>query len=191
MYKLCKSEQSAARQRQIEEGLLKIMASRSYETITVTDICQQMDIPRKAFYRYFSGKDGALHALIDHTFLEFEGFPPHGCARGEDKRIYETDLKRFFCFWQTQKALLDALTRSNLSQELITRSVQHTLSSVVRPNQFLQHEEQLTRYYATTFGVSGLMSMVLDWYRGGFELSPRQMAAIAVRLMTNPLFSEL
>ena len=74
MYKLCKSEQSATRQKQLEQGLLKVMLTQRYEDISVSDLCTAMDIPRKSFYRYFSGKDGALHALIDHTMISYESF---------------------------------------------------------------------------------------------------------------------
>ena len=77
MYKLCKTEQSAQRQRELEQGLLAIMNSTRYEDITVSDMCQKLNIPRKSFYRYFSSKDGALHALIDHTLMEFEFAAPH------------------------------------------------------------------------------------------------------------------
>ena len=71
MYKLCKTEQSAARQRQLEQGLLQVMSTSRYEDINVSGLCQKMGIPRKSFYRYFSSKDGALHALIDHTLMEY------------------------------------------------------------------------------------------------------------------------
>ena len=63
MYKLCKTEQSAQRQRQLEEGLLTAMRTKRYEEISISDLCDQMGIPRKSFYRYFFGTDGALHAL--------------------------------------------------------------------------------------------------------------------------------
>ena len=70
MYKICKTDQSAARQREIELGLLSMMLEQPFESITISDLCDRLCIPRKAFYRYFSGKDGALFALIDHTMLE-------------------------------------------------------------------------------------------------------------------------
>ena len=53
MYKLCKTEQSAARQRQLEEGLLTVMLTRRYDEISVSDLCDDLAIPRKSFYRYF------------------------------------------------------------------------------------------------------------------------------------------
>ena len=188
MYKLCKTEQSARRQRELEQGLLVAMSNHHYEEITVSDLCEQMQIPRKSFYRYFSSKDGALHALIDHTLLEFEGFSSvEGNAL---KRTHQMDLERFFRFWKERKALLDALARSGISGTLVLRSIDHALSNVGMPVRFLSHQERLTREHATMFGVCGLMSMVLNWHLNGFALSESQMAAIAVELLTKPLFSE-
>jgi len=94
MYKLCKTEQSAARQRELEQGLLEIMANKRFDDISVSDLCEKIGIPRKSFYRYFSGKDGALYALIDHTLMAYEGFLPERFLR--EKRTVQNDLVRFF-----------------------------------------------------------------------------------------------
>ena len=188
MYKLCKTEQSARRQRELEQGLLAAMSTHHYEEITVSDLCEQMNIPRKSFYRYFSSKDGALHALIDHTLLEFEGFS--SVDANAVRRTYQIDLERFFRFWKERKNLLDALARSGISGTLVLRSIDHALSDVGMPVRFLSHQERITREHATMFGVCGLMSMVLNWHLNGFALSESQMAAIAVELLTKPLFSD-
>lgn len=189
MYKLCKTEQSARRQRELEQGLLAAMSNHHYEQITVSDLCDQMHIPRKSFYRYFSSKDGALHALIDHTLLEYESFQSE--KKSFRLRTYQTDLERFFLFWKEQKDLLDALDRSGISGVLVMRSVDHALSDVGVPNRFLQQKDMMVRQHATMFGVCGLMSMVLNWHKSGFSLSASEMAAIAVQLLTKPLFSEV
>ena len=188
MYKLCKTEQSAKRQRELEQGLLAAMSTHQYEEISVSDLCDQMNIPRKSFYRYFSSKDGALHALIDHTLLEYESFSI--MDQLVEKRSYHTDLDRFFRFWKEQKPLLDALARSGISGTLVTRSIDHAISDVGMPTRFLPQEEKLAREHATMFGVCGLMSMVLNWHQNGFRLSSSQMAAIAVELLTKPIFGE-
>ena len=186
MYKLCKTEQSAARQRELEEGLLHAMTSRDYDEITVSDLCDQIGIPRKAFYRYFSGKDGALHALIDHTLLDYESYVIP--TRIGEKRRYYTELERFFAFWLQQKPLLDALSRSKLSGELVVRAINHAMADEGSAVRYLLHEDRATRKYAITFGICGLMSLVLDWHMGGYRTSPKQMSDIAVHLMTEPLF---
>ena len=53
MYKLCKSEQSARRQRELELGLLEAMQTQLYEDISISELCDRLAIPRKSFYRYF------------------------------------------------------------------------------------------------------------------------------------------
>lgn len=189
MYKMCKTEQSAQRQHELEQGLLKAMGARHYDEISVSDLCTQIGIPRKSFYRYFSGKDGALHALIDHTLLAYEGFSIP--VKEGESRTYQKDLERFFRFWYHQKPLLDALARSSLSGVLIERSIDHALSGVGTPSRFLYQDEKITREHATMFGVCGLMSMMLQWHHGGYSQQPRQMAAIAVQLLTRPLFANM
>ena len=53
MAKVCINEKTAARQRWIEKGLLERMEKCRFEDITVTDLCQQLDLSRRSFYRYF------------------------------------------------------------------------------------------------------------------------------------------
>lgn len=185
MYKLCKTEQSAARQRQLEEGLLALMGSRRYEDITVSDLCQYLQAPRKSFYRYFSSKDGALHALIDHTLMEFETVSGHSLAA---KRTLQTDLEGFFLFWTQRKQVLDAMERSGLSGILIERAISYALTEAVFPVRFLPGENRETQKHVVMFSVCGLMSMMLQWHHVGYSEPISEMARVAGRLLTQPLF---
>jgi len=185
MYKMCKSEQSANRQRELERQLLTMMKTVPFDEISVSDLCIQADVPRKAFYRYFSGKDGALHALVDHTLLELESFP--SSVKSMNSNIYRSELIRFFQFWREQKPFLDALKFSGLSGVLVTRTIDYALSNSGVTRRFLQNNELNSWEYGTTFGVCGLMAMVLNWHNSGYPLSVEQMAEIAVTLMTEPL----
>lgn len=186
MYKFCKTEQSAARQRELEHGLLQVMSTLRYEDINVSDLCQKMGIPRKSFYRYFSSKDGALHALIDHTLMEYESFGGNRLARVG--RTLHGDLKSFFEFWIQHEKLLNALERSSLSGVLIERSISYAASETVFPNRFLPGEDRGMRQHVVMFAVCGLMTMVLQWHHGGYQESASDMAVVAARLVTQPLF---
>ena len=189
MYKLCKTESSAMRQRELERQLLSMMTVLRYEEITVSDFCAQAQIPRKAFYRYFSSKDGALHALIDHTLLEIGNIP--ASSNSLSSQIYQRELVRFFRFWQSQKQLLDALERSGISGILVTRCIDYALAEYGANRRFRSNGELEMWEYATTFGVCGLMSMILNWHHNGYPLPPQQMAEIAVNLLTKPLFGNI
>lgn len=186
MYKLCKTEQSAARQRQLEQGLLEAMKLKRYEEISISDLCDRLEIPRKSFYRYFTGKDGALQALIDHTLMEFADYT--ALYRQGKVRTIQLDLESFFQFWVLKKDLLDALARSGLSGLLVNRAVAFALTDDVLPVRFLPDDTRNMQQHITMFGVCGLMSMVLNWHDTGYELPATEMAWIAVRMISRPLF---
>lgn len=187
MYKLCKTERSAARQRELELGLLSLMQTRSYEEVSVSDLCDYLQIPRKAFYRYFSSKDGALHALLDHTLLEYGSFP--GSYQPGESRTIEKDLERFFLFWQRHQSLLDAIQRNGLTSMLIQRCIDSSLSGATIPLRFTQNETVESRRQLLVFSICGLMSMVVDWHHNGYRASAAQMGRTAARLLNYPLFT--
>lgn len=186
MYKLCKTEQSAARQRALEKGLLKIMQTTRYEDISVSDLCDHLQIPRKSFYRYFNSKDGALYALLDHTLMEFDAFTL--LYEQRNVRTVHLDLESFFQFWVVHRDLLDALVRSGISGMLIERAIAYALTEEIMPKRFLPDDTQEMQRHITMFGVCGLMSMVLTWHHENFSEPASEMAKIAVRMLSQPLF---
>ena len=184
LYKQCRTEQSAARQRELLEGLLEAMNQQHYDEITVSSLCNQMGIPRKSFYRYFSSKEGALHALIDHALLDYESF---SAEFHRNSSSVQEEMEGLFAYWMHQKKLLDALQKSSLSGVLVNRTIGHSVLEVMRDRRFLPPEEQQAQEYITLFAVSGLMSMVIQWHHDGYRQSAEQMARIALRLMTKPI----
>lgn len=186
MYKICRTEQSTRRQRELEQVLLSMMLKHQYDDISVNDLCQRMQIPRKSFYRYFASKEGALFALIDHTIDDFFQRPADN-AGGKSMGII--DLERFFLFWYENRGLLDALQRSKLSGILVDRVNNFAIQEGHLPKQFkdLRPEEQVP---AMAFAVCGLMSMLLSWHSQGFRISPKEMADLSIEMMTKPLLSK-
>lgn len=188
MYKQCKTEQSAKRQRELEQGLLEAMFQQHYDEISVSDLCDKMQVPRKSFYRYFSSKDGALHALIDHVLMDYDLYLSPEFSETCTPLQY---MEQIFAYWYDRKDVLDALERSKLSGLLIQRAITRAQEETNRPLHFWPNEIQLEQKHVTMFMVCGLMSMVVQWHHDGYPESTRQMAKIALRLLTEPLVSGL
>ncbi len=181
MYKICQTEQSFKRQRFIENGLLQIMQKNRYDDISVSDLCGHLQIPRKTFYRYFSSKDGALFALLDHTMMDFQFSEHHGLAGSAPG-----ELDRFFSFWYDRRDLLNALVRSSLSGILVERATNFALRERMMPRYMLSWDSGY-QGIALSFAICGLMSMVIQWHNQGFLMTPDEMAKIATTMLTRPL----
>jgi AcrR family transcriptional regulator len=184
MYKLCKTEQSARRQRQLEQGLLEMMRHSRYEDISVSNLCDHFGVPRKSFYRYFSSKDGCLYALLDHTMMDFfdEAVGSSGIIPGTQIG----DLDRFFLFWQQRRTLLEVLQRNALAGVLVERAMALALKERLMPG-YLQDASQEVQQMALSFAVCGLISMVIQWHGQGFKIPAQEMTKIAVSILTKPL----
>lgn len=182
MYKQCRTEQSARRQQEIEEGLLSMMLQRRYEDVSVSDLCDRLGVPRKAFYRYFSGKEGALQALVDHRLLEYEVYTGSRNLILGDRQ----GLTVFFEFWITQKKLLDALSRSGLTGILVERAIRHSQEAHLLNFYSDMDSEEYTNL-ATAFTVCGLMTVVIQWHHEGYQSSAQEMAGMAYKMLGRPL----
>jgi AcrR family transcriptional regulator len=139
MYKLCKTEQSAKRQREIESALLEIMSKKSYNEITITELCERLDMPRKTFYRYFESKDDALYALIEHTMTEYSGFT---ISSGEGVRTLKKEIEKYYAFWLDHKILLDALYKNNMLEKIIEVSLNFPINDMVSIKKFLPDDSE-------------------------------------------------
>ena len=186
MYKLCKTEQSAQRQKQLEQGLLKMMKHHHFEEISVSELCDRMGLPRKSFYRYFSSKDGALLALLDHTMMTFY---ETGNMEGLQNGNHYEELVRFFRFWKEHADLLDALRRSNLSGLLVERAIGIAKQEDLMPG-YVKNWEATRQDLAMNFVVCGLLSLVLQWHKEGYRIPVEQMTDVAMTMLTRPLVTD-
>ena len=189
MYKLCKTEQSSKRQRDIEKILLNLMSVKRFDDITVSEICEIAKMPRKAFYRYFDSKDGALHALLDHNIIDYHSFSAGKPQR--ERRTLQGEFEEFFEFWKTRRYFLDAFEKSNMTGLLVQNSSGFAMGEFINVKKFLADEDEWMAGQVFKFTVSGLMAIMINWYLGGFRESVPEMAKAASRLVSRPLFGLL
>ena len=171
MYKICHTEESSRRQRELEQGLLKAMEKQFYAKITLTELCRQLQIPRKTFYRYFPTKEDCLLALIDHTLSDCNALALTGWTGG--KNLDSDAQLRFFRYWQANRALLDAV-RSNGFQSLL---LERTTVIVDRMKEG-HSADSFARDQVEYFIAHGLMTTVIRWHHFGFRSTPEEMAEV-------------
>lgn len=178
MYKHCNTEESAQRQRQLEQCLLELMADTPYANITIGHICDHAGISRKSFYRYFDSKDGCLHALLDHTIMDGSAYYIPDMDHGSSSLTFCT---RIFEFWYKQTPLLNALERDGQSLQILQRMIRY----------ILEEEPEYARYMGIAkndvmehivYTVSGVMGLVLTWHHEHYRKTPAQMGEILYQM---------
>lgn len=184
VYKICKTEESAQRQREFERSLLELMKSVPYDAISVTDLCNHVGIARKNFYRYFGNKDDVLCALLDHTLLDYSKYemPDFYDAVTAPKEIVQ-----YLSYWQKEKPLLDALSANGLSTKLIERVLMHAWQQDTGFLRVLEVGGKEADPNTVLFAVSGIITLVVTWHHSGYKEPKEQLASAIFRLMTEPI----
>lgn len=174
MYRKCATEISALHQKQVTHSLLQLMQKMPYADITVTQLCQTAGITRRVFYHLFSNKTGALHALVDHTILDIEGY-------GGD---IPDELLRFFCYWKEQRAFLDALAENEMSGLLLERMINNVFTEDYDVRYWLRRSGwSENSKEVIIFSLSGLVGLVYSWYYSGFAQKPEELAALVEQML--------
>lgn len=176
MYKICHTEESSRRQRELEQGLLAALEQLPYEKITLTELCRQLGVPRKSFYRYFPTKEDCLLALMDHTLMDCNDIALKGWNGGEhlDKRAQ----LRFFQFWREHHVFLDAVRDNDLRYLLLERT-----TGIVDKMKEAGQSQGFAVDQVEYFVAHGLMTAVLRWHHHGFPCSSEEMAEVFGRLL--------
>ena len=157
MAKQSQTEFARRRQALLEDSLLNLLETKRFSEITVKDICQEADIPRRTFYHYFECKEDVLDALVDdlmmdcYTQVQFEFFA--GAA------VLKESFERMFCFWQGEnRRKLDALIKNGLEARL-----QNHASNWIRSEQvsFFRDDTMDPKFeqIGTMVGSAGLFSL--------------------------------
>lgn len=178
MYKHCNTEESAQRQRQLEQCLLELMEEIPYHAITVNQICEQVGISRKSFYRYFDSKEGCFHALLDHTIMDGSAYY---LPEIDGDKSTLTFCTRVFEYWQRQTPLLDALEQNGQSLQLLQRIVRYVLTEEPEYARHMGIKEDFVLEHVV-YTVGGLMGLVLTWHHEGYKKTAAQMGQILCRM---------
>ena len=176
MYKICHTEESSRRQRELEQGLLNILGAMPYAKITLTNLCRQLQIPRKTFYRYFPSKEDCLLALIDHTLSDCNEIALKGWDGSQD--LSREAQLRFFRYWKDQAAFLDAIRDNGLRYLLLERTT--VIVDRMKEN---SENTNFARDQVEYFVAHGLMATALRWHHHGFPSPPEEMAEVFGQLL--------
>ena len=189
MYKICQTKQSAERQRHIVDCLFEMLKSIPFQDVTAQALCQKSEVPRKTFYRYFDGKEDVFDVMVDYIMLDYERFP--GPYREGERRTSEKDMEKMFLFWHEHDDFLTAVSRSGLSGRFIERSIYTSFQEKLGMTMVAQQESLDWFRITTCFSMCGLFALIWDWRRRGYPQTPQEMAHIAVKLLTQPLYRSL
>lgn len=174
------------RQRQIEDCLYDNLLHTPYQSISVSDLCRQVGISRKAFYNYYHDKDTCLCAIIDRTLRESV---LHLTTTVPDNATPLETSVALLDYWKDQKSLYDILLRNNLLHFLMIRYIDYILNEDRTLLELLNTPDVPSDTDILACYTSSQTTLVLQWYLRGFDTPTEEMAKKLLRIMHVPMIT--
>lgn len=165
------SNPSALRSRQwLCNSLLKLLETKSFNEITIKDICKEADLSRQTFYKIFDSKEEIIKYHFKVLFNEFE----NDCHNFENMTLNNLTFQ-FFTFFKKHADFIQILTQNKMSY-VLENEFEHYLPEISIFNSI--NEEEKYPDYTISFIAGALCQILMHWYEKDMDLSVEEIAAV-------------
>jgi len=182
MYRTQTNAVAIRTQNAISDAFLSLIQERTYEDISVTDICRRADVVRKTFYNNFHSKDDVVRYLIHGIFYELESK-----VNIRQMSVQQILLIVFGFVMENREALLLFYNRG------LIRFAHKSISAYITQDHILVKLDKDTvdsrayKYIAAQISAV-LISVIETWIENGFEESVEFLAELTEELMYKPSY---
>ncbi len=157
----------------LRETLIALLEKKPLNEITVKELAEAADINRSTFYFYYEDIYDMVDQLqneIYDVFVETVVKPKNSMTSLEEYFEY---IERFFNFCKDNTAQCEFVLNNDINNKLIDR-----IKAVVRenvPDSVKAYPLPSPLYYLTTFAISAITGVVVQWLADGMPTDPTDM----------------
>ncbi len=174
------------RRKQIEEQFYKMLKAMPYQEISITDLCIDLGIPRKIFYKFYRDKEDCLNSILDSVYRESLTYTVSTIPNWS---LSLNSAVVILTYWKSKKEFLDIIDSNDMISLFIKRAIVFSLREDVTTAALLDRpdipcdQDVLTSYICSHF------AMILGWHSRGFDTPLEEMAKKYLRIATQPMIS--
>ena len=158
----------------IEKSMVTLLNVKSYDDISIKDICDESGISRGTFYQHYRDKDDFLFQYQKTmmkkgkrrlTQIQFE----------ERRQFFEHALN----FWINEGELLLLLLRDNgayIVHQAIKKNLQQNIEVRLVPIMNTQALTNKEKYFLIIFMSNAVFGVLQDWVQRGRQESPKEIS---------------
>ncbi len=167
---------TALSKKMMKEALIELMKTRPIYTVSIKKICEQADVNRTTFYRYYNSQFDLLNEITGEITADIteiiESVPD---TKNKLRRTLEGVLTYFEENRETCLVLLSENSNLNIGE---------MFSKIVRGFMSGGKEDNLINY-CVQFISAGLTSIIWLWLNEENRSSPEELSAVLTLLLRN------
>ncbi|MQW60085.1 TetR/AcrR family transcriptional regulator [Sinorhizobium meliloti] len=175
-----KIDRRVARTRKaLHQALIRLILEKSYDSITVDEICQKANVGRSTFYLHFTSKDDLKQSGLDHLRRELAEAATRATHSDQENRRLGFSLAMFE-HARDHLDLYRALAGSR-GGTVALGTIRQILSDLLRDelaaNAVKTSGDHVPREFVVQYLVGAYMAVLTWWLDGGTKLPPELVDA--------------
>ena len=163
----------------LSEAFIELLNSKTFDEITVNELCEEAGIRRATFYKHYSDKYDFLTAYTRSLRDRFESSVWKSKKPGPTKEYYVAYAKRLVLFISENSRAIDNVMQSSLFPSVMSVIVEQNYKDTCeRLNASVASGMKLSATVEVTASMcaGGVANTVYNWLKNGKPISTEELA---------------
>ncbi|MCM1544568.1 MAG: TetR family transcriptional regulator C-terminal domain-containing protein [Ruminococcus sp.] len=158
----------------LRESLFELLEEKSINQITVTELTNMADVNRSTFYLYYNDVFDMMEKIQDEIYNVLLECVVKSTSEFSEPEDFFKYCVKFLDFCKENHSVCHFVVRNDCNNQLADR-IKRAVCDVV-PNSAKHFSQDDPRYYLTTFALSGMISVIIEWMNNGMKIPSEDMA---------------
>lgn len=166
----------------LQEGLLRLLESKSLDKISVTELCRESGINRATFYNHYNSPQELL-ADIEYKITE-DLNQIIGSPRTTQEVIERTEAVCTYFYNNSRTILILHRCYSDGDINVTLHNLNQNFQLFHLNSRYSKNLNEEGIQLVTVFFYTGCYSLLLDWLQRDMKMTPKEVATLMIRLAT-------
>lgn len=146
-----------------------LLETKSFDNITIQDLCEKANVRRSTFYRHFNDKYDLLNHIVGTLIEYFRTLHLPEIDPKDPRQFFNKFMKDILLFISDNKAMVKSVISINIYSE-VYQILYNQIYAVVKRQ--IEFDKQIGQFYIDEFIygeflTGGILSVILNWIQYG------------------------
>lgn len=146
-----------------------LLETKSFDNITIQDLCEKANVRRSTFYRHFNDKYDLLNHIVGTLIEYFRTLHLSEIDPKDPRQFFNKFMKDILLFISDNKAMVKSVISINIYSE-VYQILYNQIYAVVKRQ--IEFDKQIGQFYIDEFIygeflAGGILSVILNWIQYG------------------------
>ena len=166
----------------ISLALYELLLKKTFDEVTVSDICKKAGVSRMTFYRYYTTKDDIFIDFSDERFAEFFD----AVVRYQNPTLEEFILGMFYFFTTYRRQLLILIKAGK--ENILLKQLDSYARYLVIGGKLSNIPFNVLNEQVIPFFVGGIFNILLHWIDSPNPESPEEVTKKTMEILKGRIF---